>query len=414
MEPTITKTNEGPQTGGQWAVRWHGLVLFALLTLSVPICHLLWHQVLGQDGPWLRTRSQMAPPLATMATVLDGTWMTQKEKQLREDTPVTWWLRSTWNEWRYRLGVPTSAQVHFGKDEWLFIQDSIAPNRAAFEQAQPARRRFLAEVRDLVRNAGAELFVVVYPDKARVYPELCFGDGVLPPSKRDNYAAILADLAATDIPTVDLAAVLAAERAAHPDVELYYRRDTHWRPQGALAATRAIAAAIEARFGDRLGPRAATRLTGPTAVRLVGDLVANMGIGSVEVSSGVTTGDPILDATLQWRSTPMSFLCERLCEEREYYGLEIDRGGVFVAMDGNDQEAPVLHLGASFAHENGYTGIAAFLGRQVRKHIRFGAVGIDPLRIALPELRAGTKAKVVIWDVVERGFFAAEWSAPRL
>lgn len=414
MEPAITRTNEGPQTGGQWAVRWHGLVFFAMLTASVPLCHLLWHQLLGRDEPWLRTRSQVAAPVPTADTVLDGSWMLAKETQLREDTPVTWWLRTTWNEWRYRLGVPTSPQVHFGKDEWFFIQESVRPDRAAFERAMPARRRFLAEVRDLVRQAGAELFLVVHPDKARVYPEFCYPGGVMPSEKRDNYALILADLAAVGIPTVDLAAAFAAERAANPEVELYYHRDTHWRPAGALAASRAVAAAIEAKFGEVLGPRSGVRVTGPTAVRLVGDLVANMGIGSIEVRDGPRTGDAQLDAALQWRSTPISFLCERLTELREYYGLDIERGGGFVAMDGKDPAAPILHLGASFAHENGSSGMALFLGRPVRSIIRFGAVGFDPLRVALPELRAGTRAKVVVWDIVERGFFAPGWREPKL
>jgi hypothetical protein len=209
----------------------------------VPLVHVVWHGVLGHDEPLLRTRSQVRAPVATVANVMDGSWMLDKEKELREASPVSWYLRGAWNDLRYRVGVPESAQVHFGKDEWFFIKESVRPDRAAFERARPNRLRFLAEVRDLVRKSGAELFVFVNPDKARIYPDLCYPEGVLPPGKQGNYAAILADLATLGIPTVDLAAAIEAARAADPhpataDGELYYRRDTPWRPQGALVAGR--------------------------------------------------------------------------------------------------------------------------------------------------------------------------------
>lgn len=399
-----TTTTDVPPTGAQWAVRWHAIVLFCALCGSVPVAHAVWHWVLGHDEPMLRTRSQLPEPPLTVDGVLDGSWMLAKERQLREDTPVTWWLRGTWNEWRYRLGMPGSAQVHFGKDEWFFIAESVHPDRAAFDRAQPARRRFLAEVRDLVRAAGAELIVNVLPDKSRVYAELCYPDGVMPPHKRDNYAAILADLAALDIPAVDLAGAMAAARAADPATELYYRRDTHWRPQGALVGGRTLAAAIEQRWGARLGPRAPMQLTGVTAVRLIGDLPANMGIATVELP------DPVME----WRTAPLSLLADRLAEVREYYGVEFRRDAGNVAMDGKDPNAEILLIGASFAEENGMNALALFLGRSVRAYIRRGAAGLLPLREALAELRAGTKAKVVVWDVVERGLFDPQWWDPRL
>ncbi|MFY9343614.1 MAG: hypothetical protein WAT39_14050 [Planctomycetota bacterium] len=397
------------QTPGQWAVRWHALVLGAVLVVSVPLLHLIWHWLLGHDEPLLRTRSQLPPPAATIADVLDGSWMLAKDRQLREDTPVTWWLRSTWNELRYRAGVPESNQVHFGKDEWFFAKEEVYPDRAAFDGAQDSRRRFLGEVRDLVRAAGAELFVVIDPDKTRIYPDYCYPDGALPACKRDNYAAILADLRALDIPTADLATAIGNERAAnpeqgHPDRELYYRRDTHWRPAGALAAGRAVAAAIEGRCGDRLGPRVEMRLSGKTAVRVLCDLPANMAIGTVELADGAGG----------WRTAPMSLLAEHLSEVKEYYGVELRRGDTFVAMDGKDPAAEILLIGASFAEENGANAIALWLGRPLRVNIHYGATGLASLREVLPELRAGTKAKVVVWEIVERGIFDPAWRDQRL
>jgi hypothetical protein len=398
------------QTPAQWAVRWHGTALAVALLVPVPVFHLVWHGVLGHDDPPVRTRSQVPAPTPTFAGIVSASpsWMDQKERQLREDSPVAWWLRSGWNEARYRLGAPQSPQVHFGADEWFFLQHAVSPDRAAFDRARPARLRFLGEVRDLVRAAGAELFVNVLPDKERVYADRCYPGGVMPATKRDNYAAILADLGEAGIATVDLAAAMAAARAANPTVELYFRRDSHWQAQGALLAGQVLAAAIEQRFGERLGPKVPARPTGPRAERLIGDLTVLMGIRCVQFPTPRPGRDPID------RSAPLSLLADHLAEVREYYGVELLREGGAAAVDGTDPAAEVLLLGASFAEENGLNALAFGLGRSVRAYIRFGAAGLLPLRDALPELRAGTKARVVVWDVVERGFFTPEWLDPRL
>jgi hypothetical protein len=393
-----------PQTPAQWAVRWHGLALGVVLFAAVPLVHVLWHGVLGRDVPILRTRSQVRPPAPAVDAVLDGTWMLAKERQLREDSPITWWLRGVWNEARYRLGVPRSKQVHVGKDEWFFSMEEVHQDRAAFDRAMPARRKFFAEVRSLVEGAGAQLFVSVLPDKARLYPELCYPDGTLPAGKRGAYAAILADLAASGIATVDIAAALAAARAADPATELWYRRDTHWRPQGALQWGLCVGGALEQRYAALLGPRSAAVLKGPETVRVVGDLPANLGLLTVELP------DPVNE----WRTTPMSFLTERLAETRAYFGLELRRGDASVVMDQKDPAAPVLVLGASFAEENGVTALAFALQRPVRSYIRRGASCLGALRDAVPELRAGTKARVVVWELVERGLFEPAWQAPVL
>lgn len=401
---TAADSQRATQTPGQWAVRWFGVVVAAALCASVPLVHVVWHGLLGNAEPLLRTRSQLPAPAATAASLADGSWMLAKEKQLREDSPITWWLRSNWNELRYRLGAPESAQVHFGKDEWFYIRESVLPDRAAWDRAAPTRRAFVADVRDLVQRAGAELFVLLVPDKSRVHPEACYPRGELPPEKRGNYAAAIAEIEALGIPTVDLAAVMAAARASDPATELYYRRDTHWRPAGALAAGRAVAAALEARYGERLGPRATMRLRGPLTARLVGDLPANMGIATLELP------DPVLGR----RTAPMSLLADRLSEVREYWDVEMETPAGPRLVDGTDADAPVWMLSTSFGEENGVDAIAYWLGRSLRTTTAYGAVGLEPLRRALPELRNGTRSKVVIWEIVERGLFDPVWREQKL
>ncbi|MFK7741493.1 MAG: hypothetical protein AB8H80_14340 [Planctomycetota bacterium] len=410
----------GPQASAQWAVRWFAIVFVALLCASVPLVHLIWHGLLGRDEPAIRTRAQKVAPVATVTNVQSGDWMLKKQRELQEASPITWWLRGHYNELRYRLDVPQSARVHFGAGEgggdedWFFIKTSIRPNNRGFARATKARRKFLAGVRDVVRAAGAEFLMVVIPDKARVYADVAFADGALPANKKGNYGRILAELQGLGIDTMDMATPMRAARAAVPSDEpgdqLFYARDTHWRPAGALVGGQLIAGEIERRYGKLLGPRRVARLNGPTKLRAVGDLTAMLGILSI-VQPDPVTGQ---------RTVALSLLSDQLAEERNYFGVDLVDGAASVPMYGDDPNAEVLLIGTSFSEENGMSAISFTLGRAIRGHIIRGAQGMKPLQAALRDLRAAAadgaapKPKLVVWEMVERGWFEGAWLDPKL
>ncbi len=397
-----------PQTPGQWAVRWFAVVTAAVLVVSVPVVHLCWHVVLGHDDPVIRTRSQNRAPAATMDNVWSGVWMVKKERELQERSPVVWALRGHWNELRYRCGIPQSDKVTFGKDEWFFMTSSVHPDNVGFAKAKEKRLALFAKVRDVVRETGSELMIVILPDKARIYPDMVYKDGVMPADKVGNYAKILAELDALGIAHADLATPMRAARQAitssKPKDQLYFARDTHWRPGGALIAGQTVAAVIEARFGSRLGARQSMRLTGPSIARAVGDLTAQLGLLAVVQP----------DAVHKQRTAAMSLLTDDLTELREYYGAELMGPGGSVGMFGKDPDAEILVIGSSFAEENGLVSLSLGLARSVRANIIRGAAGILPLRATLDELQKGTKAKVVVWEIVERGLFEGFWLDPKL
>ena len=396
------------QSPAQWAVRWFAIAAVAVVCAAVPVVHILWHGVLARDEPLVRTRSQVVAPSPRWANLRSGEWMLAKQRELREASPLTWWLRGHWNELRYRLGIPQSESVHFGRDEWLFLASSVRPDRAAHLRASDARRRLFAEVRDTVRRAGAELLVTVIPDKARIYPDRAWPLGDVPAEREADYARILAELRSLDIASVDLAAPLRAHREnpvpGIPEGELYYARDTHWRPAGAMLAGLTTAAEIERRFGDRLGARRQVSITGPTVVRAIGDLTAQLGL--------LTAVEP--DPIAEHRTIALSLLADRLAEVRDYYGVDLRGPGGDVGMFGKDPDAEILLIGTSFAQENGMNALALGLARSVRGTLTRGAEGLLSLREAMVELRAGTKAKVVVWEIVERGLFSADWLEPRI
>jgi len=392
-------TNDRPQTPAQWAVRWHGLVAAAVLAASVPLFHFGWHLVLGHTEPPVRTRGQIAPPEATWATLQNGEWMLAEQRHLREASPVAWWLRGQWNETLFRLSVPQSAAVQIGSDGWLFSRPTVFPDARTFAARSVRRAAVFSELRDLVRTAGAELMVVIVPDKARVYPEFTNAPDAIA-RKAPLYGQVLQELRDAGIATVDLAAAMAAAKAAAPQDLLYYQRDTHWRPLGALAAARAIATAIEqGPLGARLGPREPFELGALTQVPALSDLVAVLGLLTTELpnSRGTTT------------TTPLSLLSAELQELRDYYAVQRRTQAGSEVLDGKDPAAEVLLIGTSFAVENGTQALTLALGRPVRAITAFGASGLPALQLARPEVVRGMRAKVVIWEIVERGLLEEDW-----
>lgn len=392
------------QTPGQWAVRWFALVAVAVLCASVPLHHLIWHVVLGHDEPMVRLRSQKEVPAATAETVLSGEWTEQQARALQENSPVAWWLRGSWNELRYRAGVLTSDSVHFGEDGWLFLGETMRPRASRFDKQAEVRRAVFVDVRDRLRAAGIELIVSIVPNKVRIHPGKAFNAGELPAELAGDYRAVLDDLASLGIPAVDLATPLRAAAAAVAGQEdtqqMYFRRDTHWRPGGALVAGQAVAAAVERRFGGVLTPRGTMALSGPNRARGVSDLTALLGLMSCIR----------IDENGNQRALALSLLTDELAEVREYYGVELVTPAGRVPMFGDDDTAEIVHVGTSFAESSGMKALSFALGRPVRAFIERGASGVSPMQKALQAIDDGLRPKVVVWEIVERGTVGAAWS----
>jgi alginate O-acetyltransferase complex protein AlgJ len=394
-----------PQTPAQWAVRWHGLVAVALLVLAVPAWHLVWHGLLGRERPLIVHRGQTAAPELSWRGFADGSWMTRQDDYLRSASPIAWWLRGSWNELLLRAGAPQSEHVCFGRDGWMFAAGEIRSDTARVAAASPARRRLFAEVRERLQRLGVDLLVTLIPDKARVYPEFAWRDGSMPPERAAVYDVVLADLRAAGVATVDLVAAMRSGREVHRDELLYYVRDTHWRPYGALVAARATAAAIDAAgFARRLAPPRALELGGARQDMVLSDLVALLGLCTIELPGPAGTA----------RTVSASATSAELAEMHEYYGL-VERTAAG-AQPLDEANAEILHAGTSFAAENGRHALAFALQRPVRSGIEMGAAGLRPIRGAVTDLeaRGAGSIKLVVWEIVERGLDEDVWSDPRL
>jgi hypothetical protein len=389
-----------PQSPGQWAVRWHAVLLVALLLGSVPVVHVVWHGLLGQRDAMIPVRSQTTWPEPNGPDLQSGAWMGRVERHLQQASPVAFWLRAPWNELLLRCGVANSSAVQVGKDGWLFLRGDQA-SAVEFAKRQAARTQTFAAVRAQCAAAGVELFVSLVPNKTRVHPE--FLQRALPADA--TYAAVLAELQAAGLPAVDVAAAMAAAKAAEPTRPLYFRGDTHWLPFGALVAGQAVAAAVEARCGAGLGPRGAVQLGPRTTFQALGDLVAMLGLATADL--------PWVDG--RRITVGLSLTAHSFGELREYYSVASADPALATRLDGNASDAPVWLVGTSFSRENGMPALSLALGRPVRLFGENGAASIAPMAKALAALREpGAKHPVaLVWEIVERGFFEPPWAEPQ-
>jgi alginate O-acetyltransferase complex protein AlgJ len=153
-----------------------------------------------------------------------------------------------------RKGVVT------GADGWLFTDEELRP----MDQPMAAPLARIADVRDALGAVGATLVVVPVPGKLDVQrdqtsPDAAAGIAAL-------YDEFRAGLAGQGIAALDTRAALRADAATGL---AFFRTDTHWTPQGAAAAAKALAASGLIAPGD-----AAFTVEAAAEATFTGDLVA--------------------------------------------------------------------------------------------------------------------------------------------
>ena len=196
---------------------------------------------------------------------------------------------------------------------------------------------------------------------------------------------------------------MAAARRASPE-QLYYRTDTHWRPQGALVAAMATAASVEASpLRDLLPPRSPLRVGPGATYRGIGDLAVALGIGTV---------DRVVDGRLM--AEPASLFAQLCVESLEFYAVEPWTPDPALHLDGKDERCPLVLVGTSYAESNGHQALQLAFGRPIRLIMEHGAGGIAPMQRLLTELAdpARPRPRLVFWEIVERGFFEVGWDSP--
>lgn len=135
-----------------------------------------------------------------------------------------------WNEVLYWGAREVSDKVVPGRGNWLFW------NGANFWPEVPDETRpefvkhfrFAGQVRRLIEEKGVGFIMILTPDKARIYPEMGFKDGKMPPDIEDLYRWYVQGLREQGIATIDIESRLLELRRTDPELMLYGPTDTHW------------------------------------------------------------------------------------------------------------------------------------------------------------------------------------------
>jgi len=146
----------------------------------------------------------------------------------------------------YRLvGFVDTTRVVSGQGDWLFYRPEFQGGRCLEREKAAADLRQLAVLIDLGRASGIDLFVSISPDKSTIYPEMLSAAARGYWRCRVESTTAFRQLIKQEAPAlIDHAEPLLAEKALHPERQLYYVTDTHWTPYGGAVAVRQLLAAI--------------------------------------------------------------------------------------------------------------------------------------------------------------------------
>lgn len=139
--------------------------------------------------------------------------------------------------------LAASSEVIVGKNGWLFPAfDQVG--RADFTRLREGAS-LIDEVVEMLKKAGIQTVICLTPAKSRIYvADLPDGVKFSAEAKR-RYAFELAELRRPGTAVPDLAAAMESLHKAQPGAQLFFKGDTHWTPQGAECAARAIADAVK-------------------------------------------------------------------------------------------------------------------------------------------------------------------------
>jgi hypothetical protein len=173
------------------------------------------------------------------------------------------WLRPWTQQGLFLLLRDTGAKALEGREGWMFYRpgvrylteknrlevgpgDSVWASPPTGETRRDSVGRAIVEYRDQLRQRGIELLVVPVPSKASVYPDMLTRRFAGRPGDfRSPTEDLLEELGQRGVRTVHL--FDAFRRARRNDTSsgsgkaYYLAEDTHWTPEGARIAARAVA-----------------------------------------------------------------------------------------------------------------------------------------------------------------------------
>jgi len=189
-------------------------------------------------------RVELPSPPVKAREWLQGAAARDFERHYDEAFPTRDFGTNLWAAIEYRLFNEGRHDVVVGHEGWLFTAEEFDtyPDAAATVERHLA---LIGWVHEQLARRGVALLVAPVPAKVRLYGEQLDPVGRQPAAMRAAlYENLLDRLDRQGIPAPNLLGVLARCRDQAP---VFLRTDTHWTPQGADCAARALAMVARAR-----------------------------------------------------------------------------------------------------------------------------------------------------------------------
>lgn len=168
--------------------------------------------------------------------VIDGGVARRFESHYDAVFPLKTFGTNLWAAIQLKLFGEGRQGVVVGRNGWLYTQEEFRSYPDAQAQID-AHLRLIERVHESLRQRDIELIVALVPAKARLYPEHL--DGGSPAAVHQTlYARVRQDLVARGIFAPDLQAAMGW---CKQNAAVFLRTDTHWTPEGASCAARALA-----------------------------------------------------------------------------------------------------------------------------------------------------------------------------
>jgi hypothetical protein len=169
------------------------------------------------------------------------------------------------------FGLSPTGRVIVGRDGWLFCNNGLM--RLFNDPGRPFTPEDLVLWRDVfeqreawLAEQGIRYLLVIVPNKSTVYPEYL---REAPDAFRTRTDQFIECIKGSSVEVLDLRPPLMSGKGSEP---LYFRRDTHWNPYGAMLGTNAIC--------ERLGlpPFRLEDCTSYPDLRKIDDLASLLGL----------------------------------------------------------------------------------------------------------------------------------------
>jgi len=307
------------------------------------------------------------------ADIITGEWASRYQQGYAEGLVIQEPATHLWTLFQYRVFGEGQPGVLVGSDGWLFTEEEFVSYDDAAERIEQ-RLDFVAEVRERLAERGIALVIALVPAKARIVSER-LGRYRFPDYARSHHDEFRRRLAELDVAAPDLTDVLESEGESS-----FLRTDTHWTPEGAFAAARALAGEISRLLESASADRRSFVRGAAETVHHEGDLLSFLPLGPFMDRFG-----PEPDTVVRFETSPR--------EERE--------AGLF-----EDVSIPITLVGTSYSAGElwDFAGALRVTTRADVLNVSTEGEGpFAPMRDYLDgEALEDSPPVVVVWEIPER------------